>query len=137
MSVASYSQVIRDVTDGRSLQAQVLLRCAMRLHETIDGTDLEQLFQAVSLNHKLWLLFYSEIEEKRVVLPPEVEANIRTLAAYVVNVSPKAFARDKIAIESLVTINRRIAAGLSANPPDQDNLTVEEQPQPSRVATMA
>jgi len=137
MSISSYTQVAREVAEGRSLQAQVLIRCARRLQEAITGTDLDKLFTAVSLNHKLWLLFYSEIEEKKVSLPPEVENNIRTLTAYVVNVTPRAFARDKEILESLVTINRRIAAGLSVTPGASDLADCAPERPSSKLVTEA
>jgi len=119
MSASGYDQVDRDSATGRSLEARVLLRCAMRLQECIDGTDLQKLFDAVSLNQKLWLLFYSEIEEKRVSLPSEVERNILSLATYVASRAPKAFSRDRETLQSLIDINRRIAAGLSVNAEDE------------------
>ena len=118
MSIGSYDQIDRDTASGRSLEARVLIRSALRLQGCISSTDKQELFEAVSLNHRLWLLFYSEIEAKRVALPPEIARNILALANYVVSVTPRAFARDPEALGSLVSVNRRIAAGLSADAPD-------------------
>ncbi len=113
----SYDQVERDVLSGRSLEARALFRSAQRLSDAIQSTDRERLFEAVSLNNKLWLLFFSEIETGRVQLPPEVARNIGALARYVLNCSIRAFSRDAETLESLVTINRRIAIGLSTDGP--------------------
>jgi flagellar biosynthesis regulator FlaF len=118
MSTAAYEDIDQELASGRDLEARVLLRSAMRLQQAITATDPEQLHVAVSLNNKLWLLFYSEIEEKRVSLPPEIEQNIIRLAAYILSVAPQAFARDKTILETLVSINRRIAAGLYGKPAD-------------------
>ncbi len=119
MSVVGYEQVQRDVASGRELEARVLVRSAMRLNDCLTSDDNQKLFEAVSLNHKLWLLFYSEIESKRVTLPRDVEQNMLNLIAYVLRITPRAFARDREALESMVSINRRIAAGLAVSPEDQ------------------
>ncbi len=113
----SYENVERDTATGRGLEARVLIRSALRLNNAINSTDPEQLYEAVSLNNKLWLLFYSEIESGRVQLPAEVSRNILALSRYVVGCSVRAFARDKEVLDSLVIINRRIAIGLSADNP--------------------
>ncbi len=110
----SYDLVEREVATGRSLESRVLLRSAMRLNAAITGTSVEDLFTAVSLNNKIWLLFTSEIESGHVTLPPGVAANIVSLAAFVLKAAPKAFSRDRATLDSLVTINRRIAAGLAS-----------------------
>ena len=109
----SYDLVEREVATGRQLEARVLLRSAMRLNDAINGTDTESLFTAVSLNNRLWLLFVSEIDRGNVVLPPEVARNVLQLASFVITSAPRAFARDRATLETLVNINRRIAAGLS------------------------
>lgn len=118
MSIGNYDQTDRDTATGRSLEARVLIRSALRLQAAINGTDIQELFDTVSLNHRLWLLFYSEIESKRVSLPSEIERNILALANYVVSITPRAFARDRAALESLVNVNRRVAAGLSVETAD-------------------
>lgn len=118
MSVGGYDQVQRDVASGRELEARVLIRSALRLQDCLTSTDNQQLFDAVSLNNKLWLLFYSEIESGRVTLPPDVERNMLGLITYVLNITPRAFTRDEEALNSLININRRIASGLSVAPPD-------------------
>ncbi len=109
----SYDLVEREVATGRQLEARVLLRSAMRLNDAITGTNADDLFTAVSLNNRLWLLFASEIDRGAVSLPPEVARNILQLASFVVTSAPRAFARDRATLEALVNINRRIAAGLS------------------------
>ena len=118
MSIGTYDQTDRDTATGRSLEARVLIRSALRLQAAITGTDIQELFDSVSLNHRLWLLFYSEIESKHVTLPPEIERNILALANYVVSITPRAFARDRAALESLINVNRRVAAGLSVETGD-------------------
>ena len=120
MSIGTYDQTDRDTATGRSLEARVLIRSALRLQAAITGTNIQELFDSVSLNHRLWLLFYSEIESKHVTLPPEIERNILALANYVVSITPRAFARDRAALESLVNVNRRVAAGLAVETADAE-----------------
>jgi flagellar biosynthesis regulator FlaF len=114
----SYDRIEREVATGRALEARVLLRSATRLNDAILSTSNEDLHTAVSLNTKLWMLFSSEIQDRRVELPAEIARNILALAAFVVGSAPKAFARDRATLETLVNINRRIAAGLSVQPGD-------------------
>ena len=116
--MSAYDQVEREIASGRSLEARALIRSAMRLIAAINSTDQEQLFEAVSLNNKLWLLFYSEIDSGHVSLPEPLRSNIISLAKYVFGAAAKAFTRDKATLESLATINRRIASGLSVEPAD-------------------
>lgn len=132
----SYDLVEREVVTGRGLEARVLLRSAMRLNDAITGASPEELFTAVSLNNKLWLLFSSEIESGRVALPPEVAHNIVALAAFVLKSAPQAFSRDRVTLETLVNINRRIAAGLSTQAADSESAPAAPVPT-AGIATSA
>jgi flagellar protein FlaF len=112
MSIAGYEQVGNAVISGRALEARVLTRCAMALNLAMENEDQINLVDAVTMNYRLWLFFYSEIESGRVTLPQDVANNIVSLVGYVVKASPNACAGDRAAIETLININRNIAAGL-------------------------
>jgi flagellar biosynthesis regulator FlaF len=112
MAITGYEKVGMAVTEGRQLEARALTRCAMALNEALNTTDLATIEQAVTMNQRLWLLFFSEIEAERVTLPIEVANNIASLAAYVVKVAPRAYSGERKVLETLISINRNIAAGL-------------------------
>ncbi|HIJ63630.1 MAG TPA: hypothetical protein HPQ04_13125 [Rhodospirillaceae bacterium] len=116
MSNAHYQKVMNATASQRQLEAQALLRMALLMSDALAANNNEDLNTAVILNSRLWLFFYSQIESKQVTLPPDLESNIIRLVAYVVKVSPRAFGADPDTVNSLISINRNIAAGLSENP---------------------
>ena len=115
MSNNPYGKAVVETASQRQLEAQALFRMALLMNDALAANDRQALFEAVTLNYRLWLFFYSQIDSGQVVLPPEVKENVINLVAYVAKSSPRAFAADVSTISSLVSINRNIAAGLSEN----------------------
>ena len=113
MTITTYNKTVMEAATQRQLEAKALIRMAYLLNDALAANDRQALFDAVTLNNRLWLFFYSQIDSKEVLLPPEVEQNIIALVAYVAKSAPRAFAADVSTINSLVSINRNIAAGLS------------------------
>ena len=99
MAITGYQKVGIAVTEGRALEAMALTRCAKMLAAVIGSTDLQATEQAVTLNQRLWLVFYSEIESGRVKLPNDVANNIISLVAYVVKMAPRAYAGERAILE--------------------------------------
>lgn len=114
MSVGAYDQTQRELSGGRALEARALLRCAITLRDAFEAKDGPGLIDAVTKNCRLWLFFASEIQRGNVTLPQEVAINIVTLTNYIVNVAPRAMGGDAKVIDTLISINRNIAAGLSS-----------------------
>lgn len=132
MSIKGYDKVGAAVVSGRALEARALTRCALALHNAVNSGDEIALIEAIRMNNKLWLFFYSEIESGNVVLPTEVANNIVSLVAYVVKVAPRACAGERKVIDTLISINRNIAAGLSEGGQDAaDAVPAASQPQRS------
>jgi len=117
MTVNAYDQTQRDMSTGRAVEARALTRCAIALNDAMVSKDPEALYDAVSLNYRLWLLFYSEIEKNQVDLPLPIRKNVLALASYVVTSAPRAFGGEVKVLETLININRNIAAGLMETPP--------------------
>lgn len=113
MAITGYDQVGGATVEGRALQARALLRSAIAMNDAMRSQDGEQLLVAVTNNARLWLFFYSEIERDAVTLPGDVASNIISLAAYVIKVTPRAVAGEAKVLETLISINRSISAGLS------------------------
>lgn len=135
MPIDGYSKVQREVASGRELEARALVRTAMALNEAMNSQDGDQLYQAATINYRLWLFFYSEIESGNVTLPPEVASNIVSLAAYVVKVTPRAFAGERKVLETLISINRNIAGGLSTAA--EDSAEIPSAPPPGGHSSLA
>lgn len=128
MTVNAYDQAQRDMSTGRAAEARALTRCAMALNDAMASKDPNGLYEAVRLNYQLWLLFYSAIEKNQVDLPQPVRNNVLALASYVVNSSTRAFAGEVKVLETLININRNIAAGLMETPPGSVAPTPEPGP---------
>jgi len=130
MTVNAYDQTQRDMSTGRAAEARALTRCAMALNDAMASKDPDALYEAVRLNYRLWLLFYSEIEKNQVELPQPVRNNVLALASYVVNSSTRAFAGETKVLETLININRNIAAGLMETPPGSTESAPNSGPAP-------
>jgi len=139
MTVNAYDQTQRDMSTGRAAEARALTRCAMALNDAMGSKDPDALYEAVRLNYRLWLLFFSEIEKNQVDLPPPVRNNVLALASYVVKSSTRAFAGEVKVLETLININRNIAAGLMETPPGSTEATPASgtAPQAPFQSTMA
>lgn len=113
MKTNAYQDVARAAATGRALEAGALMRSAVALNDAMLSKNSEKLVAAANMNAKLWLLFYSEIETGNVKLPIEVANNIASLAAYVAKVTVRAMAGEDKVLETLISINKNISAGLS------------------------
>ncbi|HIJ63320.1 MAG TPA: hypothetical protein HPQ04_11575 [Rhodospirillaceae bacterium] len=116
--VQGYNKANFVTSSERQLEAQALTHVALLMNQALIANDRDALVGMVTLNNRLWLFFYSQIESKQVILPPDVEKNIVNLVAYIMKVAPMAFSGDVNTIRSLVSINHHIAAGLSEGPAD-------------------
>jgi flagellar biosynthesis regulator FlaF len=114
MGITGYQKVGVAVSEGTALEARALTKCAQRLSDALDTTDLVVLEEAVTQNQRLWLFFYSEIDSGNISLPTEVASNIVSLVSYVVKVAQRAYSGERKVLETLISINRNIAAGLIA-----------------------
>jgi flagellar biosynthesis regulator FlaF len=113
MGITGYEAVGNVTSDGRALEARALMNCAVGLNDALTTKNDELLLAAAAANARLWLFFYSEIERGNVQLPTDVASNIVSLASYVAKVTPRAMGGEAKVLESLISINRNIAAGLS------------------------
>ena len=122
--------------DGREIDKRALLNCASRLKEAMDdgGKNMQMYREAIRHNQHLWTLFQVSLTDPSNPLRRELKLNLLRLSGYVDKVSFRAigsFMPDRL--ESLININRIIAAGLAKVPqnaapvidPAQANLAPE------------
>jgi len=108
--------------DSREIDARALLTCASRLNsakELMEGDlkskdNLKVYGEAVRNNQRLWTIFQVALSDPENPLPMPLKINLLTLSHYVDKTSFAAVGKyAPNLIDSLININRIIAAGLS------------------------
>jgi flagellar protein FlaF len=114
----AYQQAQQANLSGRELEAMAFTRAALKLEDAKKLTDKPQEFsKALRFNHLLWTIIQADIVEPENKLPPEIKANIMSLSIFVDKQTAKALqTRDPADLETLININRNLAAGLRMKP---------------------
>ena len=114
----AYSKWGQGPIDQRRLEGDVLLGAASRLEAARrewrpeSGRALEA---ALLHNRKVWTIFASGAADEASALPPELRDNVISIAIFVFRRSLQVLARPEPGmVDSLIEINRCIAAGLLA-----------------------
>ena len=122
--------------NSRDTDARALLSCASRLNDakTLMESDLKskenlQLYcEAIRHNQRLWTIFQVALSDPENLLPEHLKITLLNLSAYIDKTSFRAIGKYMPdLLDSLISINRTIAAGLSKKPtgeamplPEQD-----------------
>lgn len=115
---SAYAKVSRVALPPREAEAAVLLKAAGKLQAL--GTELScgsALNEALMFNQKVWTILASAVSDPANPLPDEIRVGISRLSIYVFRTIVDAMiepSREKI--ESLVSLNNHIAAGLQGDP---------------------
>lgn len=130
--------------DGREIDKRALLNCASRLKAALDdgGNDMVAYTTAIRLNQRLWTVFQVALCDPENLLPRDLKITLLNLSRYVDKVSFRAItAFDAQLLNSMIDINRTIAAGLNKQPetqkPQQQQHAVPPKPVISSVMTSA
>ncbi|GJE83332.1 MULTISPECIES: flagellar biosynthesis regulator FlaF [Methylorubrum] len=113
----AYAKVARVALSPREAEAAVLLKAAGRLQAL--GTGVEAgpaLNEALGFNQRVWTILASAATDPANPLPVEVRHGMAQLSAYVFHTIMDTMiepTREKI--ESLVSLNNHIAAGLQGD----------------------
>lgn len=111
----AYAQAAKHGNDPRELEASVLLKSASRLQRVKDGwaVGMKDLNPALLYNRTLWTIFATSVTEGESPLPKEIRQNIANLAIFIFKrtVEVQATPAPEL-LDSLININRQIAAGL-------------------------
>ena len=111
----TYRNVARQTSSPRELEATLLLQAAARLQSVHDSWDQNrtQLDDALLYNRKLWSVFLSEMTDSSNPMPKAVRQNIANLGLFVMNHTVKVMNDPRPDhLDSLISINREVAAGL-------------------------
>lgn len=118
----AYASVEKTTASGRQLEAGALFRVARALqtaqeHWGKPGHEAK-LEEAVKLNQKLWTFFQAELSAPDNPLPIELKVSLVQLIEFIDRRTFEVMAfPDPEKLTVLISINRNIAAGLSANAP--------------------
>jgi flagellar protein FlaF len=107
--------VARQTSSPRELEATLLLQAAARLQSVHDSWDhnKSQLDDALLYNRKLWSVFLSEMTDSNNPMPKSVRQNVANIGLFVMNHTVKVMNDPRPDhLDSLISINREIAAGL-------------------------
>jgi flagellar biosynthesis activator protein FlaF len=116
--VGSYAQNQRSSETVRETEARALLNCANRLVAAQDiNNGYEYYIDAIKHNQELWTLFQVMLADPQNPLPRDLKITLLNLSRYVDKVSLRASAEyNPELLNSLIDINKQIAAGLSTSP---------------------
>lgn len=116
--VGSYAQNQQSGESVRETEARALLNCAGRLASAQDiNNGYEYYIDAIKHNQELWTLFQVMLADPQNPLPRDLKITLLNLSRYVDKVSLRASAEyNPDLLNSLIDINKQIAAGLSATP---------------------
>lgn len=104
--------------DPREFEATILTRAAGQLQRIRDNWTNETsaaLYDALLYNRRIWTVFASSAAENEHPLPREIKQNIANLAVFIfkrTNEIEAASEPQPQLLDSLIMINREIAAGL-------------------------
>lgn len=104
--------------DPREFEATILTRAAGQLQRIRDNWTNETsaaLYDALLYNRRIWTVFASSAAENEHPLPREIKQNIANLAVFIFKRTSEIEAGSEPQpqlLDSLIMINREIAAGL-------------------------
>jgi len=111
----TYKNVARQTSSPRELEATLLLQAAARLQSVHEAWDSNkgQLDDALLYNRKLWSVFLTEMFDANNPMPKNVRQNVANIGLFVMNHTVAVMSDPKPEkLDSLISINREIAAGL-------------------------
>ena len=111
----AYAKAAKETLAPRELEASLLLNAAAKLQAVHDSwrDKPSGLSEALLYNRKLWTVFIDSVTRDDNQLPAQVRQNLTKLGAFVMGETFSLMTKPKPEhVESLIRINRGIAAGL-------------------------
>ena len=121
----------------REIDSKALLSCASRLQSALTdgGTDMAEYAEAVKHNQRLWTIFQVALCDPENPLPQDLKMTLLSLSRYVDKTSFRAVTEFMPnLLESMIGINRNIAAGLMKKAQNVADATVQAETMPPPVA---
>jgi flagellar protein FlaF len=114
----AYQQVGKQSVSPRVLEANLLSRSAAQLQRIRDDweNNRRDLFEALRFNRKLWNVFLTSVTAEESKLPRELRENIANLGIFIMKQTISVQSNpEPRKLDSLININRELAAGLRAS----------------------
>jgi flagellar protein FlaF len=111
----TYGAVAKQVVSPRELEADLLLKAASRLQAIHDAWDARarELDDALLYNRKLWSIFLTSVTDPDHPLPAAIRQNVANLGLFVMKRTVSMMSNpQREQLDSLISINRELAAGL-------------------------
>lgn len=101
----------------RATEAWALTRLALRMKDSRERADPEEMLAAVRVNWRLWTILQAELLDPDSPLPDDLRANVLSLAQFVDKRTIDVISHPKPEkLDALIAINRALAGGLYAQP---------------------
>jgi flagellar protein FlaF len=112
----AYARTSHTTSSPREIEAQALMKAARQLQEVKEnwsGPD-QRMHSALLFNRQLWAIFMSAAESNENPQPIEVRQHIANIGVFVMKQTVEMqLVPEPAKLNSLIEINRHIAAGLS------------------------
>jgi len=111
----AYEAVAGQIASPRELEAILLLQAGSRLRAVQNSWDRSrsELDDALLFNRKLWSIFLTSVTSTNNPLPTAVRQNVANLGLFVMNQTITTLSDPRPEqLDSLIAINREVAAGL-------------------------
>lgn len=112
---ALYAQTAKNSATPREFESQLLANMAARLQYISDNwtTEFASLDDALTRNRKIWTIFLTSVTQPEHPLPQTIRQNIANIGIFVLGQTLEmVHSPTREGVESLIGINRQIAAGL-------------------------
>lgn len=115
----AYAKVSRSALTPREAEAAVLMKAVGKLRALSDdpAASPAALNEALVFNQTVWTLLAGAVADPANPLPDELRANVTSLAVFVFRtIVDTMIAPTRKKIETLITLNHHLAAGLQGDP---------------------
>ncbi|MDB5622298.1 MAG: hypothetical protein JWR39_861 [Devosia sp.] len=114
----AYQQTTKTVETAREREAALLIKAAANLQRARDNWNesSSDLNAALTFNRKIWTVFVTSVTREDNPLPAQIRQNIANIGIFIMKQTRDAAARPAPQkLDSLIQINRQLAAGLRGN----------------------
>lgn len=113
----AYQQTAKTVETARERESALLMKAAARLQKIKDEwpNSFDDLTPGLTYNRKMWTIFMAAVTREDCPLPHQIRQNVANLGIFILNHTREILLEGEPQlhkIDSLVRINRQLAAGL-------------------------
>ncbi|MGE0232265.1 MAG: flagellar biosynthesis regulator FlaF [Flavobacteriaceae bacterium] len=113
----AYSKVAKTTSTPRDVEADLLVRAATRLQAARDAwAESQDARAAIMFNRRLWTILATSATSSDNPLPQQIKQNIGNIAVFIFSQTQSIINDPRPEkLNSLISINREIAAGLRSS----------------------